>query len=216
MSAVVFGELEIIIEKIDINQSTLESIINNEELILNSEKNNIKSQYILLTEKEGVKTREIEIDEYGKAKIYLKGFSKEESVLATNDCVMIRYPYMKIKALKNISSIPCSAICIIPNNKLNEILREIENPQHTDWEVKRLNDMSFRNEVKNIIRKLQKGIGDFVYEVLSSSENIEIDIEGASDFLPEVDKGDGNSNEEEKEQSEKPHIFLSVIWLRKP
>ena len=48
--------------------------------------------------------------------------------LATKKCVMVRYPLMKIKEIKNISHVPCSALCIIPKNTLSELLIKIEIP----------------------------------------------------------------------------------------
>lgn len=47
---------------------------------------------------------------------------------------------MKITTLKTGTFLPFSALCIIPDNEINRKLRAIENPQHTDWEIKRLND----------------------------------------------------------------------------
>ena len=94
---------------------------------------------------------------------------------------------MKIKAITGISNIPCSAMCIIEENQLNSELKDVENPQHTDWEPKRKDDEALRSEIRNILYQLKKQIIDFVIEVLSSSETEELDIEGAGDFLPESD-----------------------------
>ena len=67
---------------------------------------------------------------------------------------MIRYPYMKIKDISRISSLPCSAMCIIQDDKLNETLRNVENPQHTDWEFKRIDDKDLQDEVRAIYSDL--------------------------------------------------------------
>ena len=212
MAAIIFGDLEVKVDTVVINKETLRRIVNSEELILSNAKRHIKSQYLLLTEAEGVQTKEIEIDTYGKAKIYVKGFNKEESYLATNECVMVRYPYMKIKSFKNISTIPCSAICIIQDDDLNKTLRDIENPQHTDWELKRIEDMGLRREVSNMIQQLKTEIQKFIYEVLSSSQNEQLDIEGASDYLPEVDENNGMDEGEETQVivGERPTISKSI------
>ena len=91
-------------------------IVDDEDLINKRSYNNIKSQYILLNDPD-VFRDELEIDEYGKVDIYLKPFSKEKSDLATNECVMIRYPYMKITDMKIPFAKPCSAMCIIEKNE---------------------------------------------------------------------------------------------------
>lgn len=187
MSAIYFEDLEVEVDGLIINKRTLNTIIDNEDLINKRSYNNIKSQYILLNDPDVFRS-ELEIDDYGKVDIYLKPFSKEKADLATNECVMIRYPYMKIKSLSRISNVPCSAMCIIGDNGLNRILRDIENPQHTNWEINRIDDDDIKNEVRYIIKTLTDKIVDYVYEKLSNSEVKETDVEGASEFLPGIEE----------------------------
>lgn len=185
--AIYYDKLEIRISDIVVNKENLKEVIDKEELIIKSLRKSIISQYILISESEGVFTKEIDILEYGKVKVFAKSFSKEESEIATNNCTMIRYPYMKIKIFPNISTIPCSAMCIIQDNDLNGLLKDIENPQHTDWEPNRKEEGALRSETRNIIQNLRSLIIDFVVEVLSTSETEKLDIEGAGDYLPESD-----------------------------
>lgn len=187
MSAIYFRDLEVEVDGLIINKTTLNNIIDDENLINKRSYNNIKSQYILLNDSD-VFRDELEIDDYGKVDIYLKPFSKENSDLATNECVMIRYPYMKIKSLPRISNVPCSAMCIIGDNSLNTILRNIENPQHTNWEINRIDDDDIKSEVRYIIKQLIDKIIDYIYEKLSSSDVKETDVEGASEFLPGIEE----------------------------
>jgi hypothetical protein len=190
--AIYKNELEIKVDDIYVNKENLKEIVESENLITKNMRKSIISQYLLVSEGEGVFIKEQDILGYGKVKIFVKSFSRDDSELATNNCVMIRYPYMKIKTFPGIATMPCSAMCIIENNQLNELLKDIENPQHTDWEIKRKNDESLRSEIKNIIQHLRNCIIDFVVEVLSTSETEKLDIEGAGDYLPE-------SNEEDSE-----------------
>lgn len=208
MSAIYFGDLEVEVDGLNINKTSLNNIIDDEDLINKRSYNNIKSQYILLNDPD-VFRDELEIDEYGKVDIYLKPFSKEKSDLATNECVMIRYPYMKIKSLPRISNVPCSAMCIIGDNSLNTILRDIENPQHTNWEINRIDDDDIKSEVRYIIKQLTDKIVDYVYEKLSSSDVKETDVEGASEFLPGVEEGNIGFGEETL-IVEKPKIVKKV------
>jgi len=122
---------------------------------------------------------------------------------------MIRYPYMKIKSLPRISNVPCSAMCIIGDNSLNTILRDIENPQHTNWEINRIDDDDIKSEVRYIIKQLTDKIVDYVYEKLSSSDVKETDVEGASEFLPGVEESNIGFGEETL-IVEKPKIVKKV------
>lgn len=198
--AVYKEELEIRIDDIVVNKSNLKEIVENDELITKNLRKSIVSQFILISEGEGVFSKEFDVMEYGNVKVLVKGFGREDAELATNNCIMIRYPYMKIKAFPGISNIPCSAICIIEDNELNGVLKDIENPQHTNWEPNRKEDEALRSEIRNIISQLKNQIVDFVIEVLSSSEIEKLDIEGAGDFLPESDAGDNGTMGGEQEE----------------
>lgn len=208
MSAIYYGDLEVDVDELTINKNTLSSIIDNDDLIIRKNYNNIKSQYLLLDDKD-VFRDELEIDDYGKVDIYLKPFSKDKADLATNECVMIRYPYMKIKSLPRISNVPCSAMCIIGDNNLNTILRDIENPQHTNWEINRIDDEDIKSEVRHIIKVLTDKIVDYVYEKLSSSDVKETDVEGASEYLPGVEESNIGFGEDTL-VVEKPKIVKKV------
>lgn len=200
-------QLEVEVEDIFISKSNIDEIIENKELILEKEYANIKSQYILLSNENNLSS--FKIDDLGEIKVYVKGYGREEASLATNKCIMVRYPYMKIKALPTISHVPCSAMCIIENNQLNEILRDIENPQHTDWELKRLDD-SQRKEVRAIINNIKNTIDEHIINVLKTEDKTETDIEGAGDFLPSS-TGETNSKEEiENKVSESSRIIKTI------
>lgn len=191
--AVYKEELEIVVDDIKVDKNNLHEIVYNDNLITKNLRKSIISQYILISEAEGVYSKEFDILSYGKVRVLVKGFGREDADLATNNCIMIRYPYMKIKAFPGISNIPCSAMCIIEENDLNGVLKDVENPQHTDWEPKRKDDEALRTEIKNIISQLRNQIVEFVIEVLSSSEIEKLDIEGAGDFLPESDSAYSDS-----------------------
>lgn len=206
MYAIQNKDLEVRINDLLIDNITLKEVVNSDEVILNNYKKDIQSQYALLNDN-NIFQKEIDIlgNGNGKVTIYLKEYNREEAANATNKCVIIRYPFMKIKAITTRIPTPCSAMCIIGNNKLNEILRNIENPQHTDWELKRLNNLSEYQEVRSIIKELEDQIRDYIFTTLSSGTSQESDIEGASDYLP--DATDGTGVGEEKEISENPIII---------
>ena len=208
MCAIYYEDLEIVVDDLTINKNNLGELIENDDYILKRSYNNIKSQYILLTDPDVFKNT-LEIEDYGKVDILLKGFSKEESDLATNECVMIRYPYMKIKTLPRISNVPCSAMCIIGDNTLNSLLRDIENPQHTNWEINRIDDDDLKSELRHILKTLNDSIINYVYDKLSTSRIKETDVEGASEYLPGIDDSNIGTGEADA-IIEKPKIVKKV------
>lgn len=204
-AAIIFGTLEVKVDDVLINQSTVLDVIENQDNIIKNSYKNIKSQYILLTDNT-VHRQEMDIDGLGTATIFLKEFMNDEEELATNSCVMIRYPYMKITVLNSISSVPCSAMCIIGDNTLNSILRDIENPQHTNWELKRITDSVKREEVKGIKDTLTNKILNYISDVLSISDKDVVDMEGAGEFLSSFEMDDEKGNEKSSKLQQKPII----------
>ena len=98
-SAIIFGTLEVKVDDVDINKETILDVIENPDNIIKTSYKNIKSQYILLTDNT-VHKKELDIDGFGTATVYLKEFENDKDELSTNNCVMIRYPYMKITDFK--------------------------------------------------------------------------------------------------------------------
>ena len=97
------------------------------------------SQYTLLSGDDAIKVFDIET-EYGTPKLFVWVVPKEKEEYATHECVMIRYPLMKIKTFPLNKSFNVSAMCVIEKDKLGAQLLKIENPQHIDWETGRIKD----------------------------------------------------------------------------
>lgn len=194
MCAIKKNVLSVTVEDIEINVDTLKDIVYSENLVSNKERNNIIAQYTLLSDDKCIHD-EIEIEGYGTIDLFIKSYQRDESNLSTKRCVMVRYPYMKITSFP-VSNIPCSALGIIRSDKLNETLRDIENPQHTDWECNRIDDPDERRSMRLLITQIKDKIKQAVFEHLQTGESKTADIEGAGDFLP-LEK-QGNNNEEEK------------------
>ncbi len=213
MSAIVFNALEVEVDEVKINSATLKDIVFSEDLISKKEKKNIVSQFLLLTDEEHRFKDVFNVQGYGDVKLYLIEFDSDHEEMATNGCVMIRYPFMKIKDLQKISTLPCSAMCIIENNNLNAILRDVENPQHTDWEFNRIEDPDQKKEVKSIYADMLDNIRKLITEHLASSDNTKTDIEGAGDYIPGVDNELGKKPDEEKKKkvSDTPRILKNKV-----
>lgn len=200
-------DLEVNIDDIKINKENLKDIVYC-NAIPESERKNIIEQYILLND-ETVFKKTVDIKTYGKVEIILKDFNKKEEYLATNKCIMIRYPYMKITDMKIPFAKPCSAMCIIGKNELNSILRSVENPQHTDWEPNRIqDDIEFRREIKRIIREIRNQVQLFANECLLTGDDVELDVDGASDYLANNEFSE-NIGDFAVDKCEKPKIINS-------
>lgn len=209
MYAINNNDMEIVVDDVTINKEYLYNIVNDGRFILESSYKSVKGQYILLNN-EFVHTREVDIERKGKIKIYLKAFQKNEENLATNKCTMIRYPYMKIKEEKIPFPIPCVAMCVIEKNELNSMLKEVENPQHTDWEPNRM-EPDVKKEVRRLIRKIKKEIEEFAKECLINSDSKEIDMYGLGDFLADHSSDDRNGKNEGNDLIEtKPKILNKI------
>lgn len=207
MVAINKGDLEVNIDDISISKETLIDVVYSNELP-DSEKRNIIGQYILLNDAT-VYHKTVDIKNYGNVEIYLKDFNKQDEYLASNKCIMVRYPYMKITEMKIPFAKPCSAICIIEKNELNSILRSVENPQHTDWEPNRIqDDIEFRREIKRIIKEIRIQIQLFANECLLSGDDKELDIDGASEYLADSEFAN-TSGDNFIEKSDKPKIINS-------
>lgn len=209
MAAIMFNTLEVNVDGVIINKDTISNVVE-----FYKEKNDIisksiVSQFLLLIDTKVI-TKEIPILDYGNVIVKVKPFSSENRDIATNECVMIRSPYMKIKSLKNISPIPFSALCIIEDNALNSILRDIENPEHTDWQVKRIDDITYLNEVKRIKNTLEKNVSNFIKESIITSDNKSTDMDAASQFLPAQGDDLNIGNDEAEIIVEKPKIIKRI------
>lgn len=209
MATIVRGELEIVINDLQINKDNIRDIVYDEDLIYKDYRSNIISQYRLLTDGEKVSVYDIETD-YGTCSLYVLPLSKEEDYLATHECVMIRHPLMKIKPEPLGASFRVSSMCIIPDGKLGEMLRSIENPQHIDWEPKRIKDKPTRREVQGVLASVKRQIKERVIECLQIGDENPLDPNGAGDYLPDADVGDSSS---ETNGNQRP---VEVVSISKP
>lgn len=188
MVAIMFDKLEVVVDNIILNKNTIKEIIYNDNFQSDRTKTEIKeicAQYELLANSESVIVQELQVDESNSIIIYLKQYKQYDETKSTKHCVIIRYPYMKITHINTGAYMPFSALCIIPDNDLNQKLRAIENPQHTDWEIKRLNDSPEDKRItRTLKKKLETSIKNFIRDILKESTSESTDIEGAGEFLP--------------------------------
>ena len=203
MASFVRGKLEMTINGIVISRSKLEDIVYS-DIIEDKNKPLIVSQYKLLMGGDKVSVYDIDTD-LGSATLFVMPMINEDEQYATHCCTMIRYPLMRIKNYDFGKNIPASAICIIGDNKLGKTLLSIENPQHKDWEPRRLKNKAAEKDIKLILNQIYDEINQKVLECLNLDQNDPIDPFGADEFLPEdLSGGNGlNKGNEQKYKSEK-------------
>lgn len=202
MGAFLLTDFEVVVEEKIINRNSIATIINDKNFLDACEdrlSKSIKAQYeLLLNMNENF--RRINIEGLGDINLCVKTYSHNERNSATKKCDYIRYPYMKIKDYRKRSVLDYSAVCVIENNDLNNFLREIENPEHTDWQIERLNyDKDKYNQARNVIKKLKKAISEYIDEKLMTDLGEQVDATVASDLVPDLSneelQGSGDNNE---------------------
>ena len=187
--AIFRGELEVTVEDTKVSKDTLATVLQDKKIFSSCSKYAMKrivSQFELLRGGSEIYSKPIMIQGKDMGIIYLKKYSASDGENATNQCVMVRYPYMQIKYIRLGSGRNLSGLCIIERNELNDRLREIENPQHTDWEINRLNDNKQRKkETREMKSLLKEQVNAFALEVLQEDNSAHSDLVGAGAFLPD-------------------------------
>lgn len=108
---------------------------------------------------------------------------------------MIRQNGMKIKDQDRISSfIPFAGVMFIDGKNINEELRLMENPEHTEWQVARAD-----NEIQ--ARALLKSLNDFIRQkveaLVSENGQQDYDVQGLGSLLSdELDESQDQAKEE--------------------
>lgn len=221
MVAIVRGKLELKIGNILVSRKTLHEVMAAKQYasaLTPTEEREIDAQYELLSENSDVEKTEIVIENGLSVSCYMKRYSQADSSNATKRIIMVRYPYMKIKHYTTGIALPFSALCIIEEGDLANDLRLIENPQHTDWEIKRLNTFpAEKSRIKRRLKKLKELLNNCVADFLKNSITDSTDIIGAGDYLPSTeDFGESKSSSETPVQDAPKISPLSVTKVRVP
>ena len=107
---------------------------------------------------------------------------------------MVRKTGMKIMDRGSISNIiPFAGVMLIDGEKINDFLRNIENPQHTKWEPDRSERRSY---AADFVRGLTKFIIDSLNELKNEDTSEEVDP-SVGEYLPaEFENSDASPNVE--------------------
>lgn len=215
MATIVYGQLEVSLDDVSLTKDKVANFIFNGMENPSRQRKAVISQFLVLTDKRS-NEKVIPIEDYGNIKVLVRKFDDYPDC-ATSDCTFIRYPYMKIKSVGfTLPGIPYAAIAIINNDKLNEKLREYENPQHTDWYTKSA-DPSVRREIEHTLKFMREQIYDFIKEVLSNGSSETTDVIGANEYLPYIEEGSVVQNKRTiTKRSFMPATFKDANKLKTP
>jgi len=187
--AIYSGSLEIKINDLLLNRDTIDQIINNNRTAMPQK---TLAYYDVLT---SPKTHWIEKDFMKSGNVKL-GLLIDQNGTLPRKVAMIRNPWMKIKDQEDISSISFMGMMIIESQNLNEFLRKIENPSHTNWEPNRASSKSEIEVSKRLLKGFKKFIQDEINQLITRDGIQELDLEGANEYLPYDDSDDESKNKE--------------------
>ncbi|HCT64534.1 MAG TPA: hypothetical protein DIC60_04605 [Lachnospiraceae bacterium] len=107
--------------------------------------------------------------------------------------LMARNNGMKIFDKDNISgTIQFAGVCILKAKELNGYFRQMENPQHNNWEPDRFSeDEKLKKQAKKMKTTLFKFIKNKILEIGKSTVLDEMDALGAGEFIPDINVSTG-------------------------
>lgn len=185
--AILKNNIEIKVGKTLINKESLNSL-------MEEHKDNILltyNYYQVLMENNS-KVMEFSLRDLGIFKLYLsikKDFKRSILISRSNG--------MKIFDKKGISSsIQFSGVCILEDEKINSYFREMETPQHNNWETDRHRNPKEAEKVKKEFFRILK---EKVLEKGRETITDEMDAVGMGEYLPDIQ--DTNTDSENKKES---------------
>lgn len=185
--AILKNNIEIKVGKTLINKESLNSL-------MEEHKDNILltyNYYQVLMENDS-EAMEFSLRDLGIFKLYLsikKDFKRSILISRSNG--------MKIFDKKGISSsIEFSGVCILEDEKINAYFREMETPQHDNWQTDRHRNPKEAEKVKKEFFKLLK---EKVLEKGRETITDEMDAVGMGEYLPDIQ--DANTESENKKEN---------------
>ena len=190
------------IDSIEIKKSTLSQIIEEYSYIL--EDTFVTEYYKVLTSNE---TKWFETNHLNLGTIKL-GYLLSDDTLHRR-VAMIRKTGMKIKDANRINSfVPFSGVMFIEGDKINQRLRLLENPEHTEWQPDRSSDPL---SAKRLIKSLNDFMKSKLHELIGQDTKNEIDAVGIAAFLPEISDLSDNKSKNESVSEDILEINKKII-----
>lgn len=121
---------------------------------------------------------------------------------------MIRQTGMKIRDKDHLPGhAPCVGVMFIEGEKINERLRVMENPEHTQWQPDRAKNPVAARE---LIKALNRFIKETIEKLISTGGGEEIDAIGVGAFLPDISDDDKDKAKDEVVSDKIVEIDINV------
>lgn len=187
--AIYTGKLVVHVDDITIDNEHLTDLCDDYKEYLTENANNY---YEILTT-----TQSVDIDFKNMGLIRLWIAIRPDRPDMHRKVAMIRKTGMKIMDKGGISgNIPFAGVMLIEGEKINDFLRNLENPQHTKWEPDRCT--RGRQYAQNIIRDLISFIKDELEKLKPEDDSDEVDP-SVGEYLPDESDGEGADGRQEEE-----------------
>jgi hypothetical protein len=202
------GKLEVVVGDKQIKADSLHSFIEN--YIKDDPEYNAEKYYEALTSNESKCFIVDNFEGLGEVQLFLLNKNNFHKKIA-----IFRSTGMLIKAKQNYSMpIKYAGVLLVKGTEFNKFLRSIENPSHTDWEVKRHDNEKY---AKRILNKLNRWMNEKIKELTSINDTEAYNVEELGQFLPDdIDMHEllNNINQAEGEKAEPREIKLDLVKRR--
>ena len=191
LGAIWNNKLNVKVGSVEINKSTLAEI-------MDIYHDDLSGKYVLeyFSVLTSSKTKWFDEENFnGLGKIKFGVLLAEQEEQFHRKAAMIRQTGMKIKDADRISTfISFAAVMFIYGDEINERLRAIENPEHTEWQPDRsVNPVMSATLVKSLHDFMKKKLE----EIIDQENPDKMDAVGVSEFLPDIADDEANKQLEE-------------------
>lgn len=188
MVAIQDGRLSVTVGDETINSSSLEDIMSRYSSYIESEGGYraLPAYYVILKSPDTI-WDSLPVWEYGSMKLGL--LNTEDKT--PKHIAMYRSSGMMIKEDKYLlRQSPFTGICIMEGDKLNEVLRDMEPPEHDDWFPDRAETVK-ETVARALLKEIKNLINECVKSKLKSSDDDSVEVVGLGQLIPDI--GDDES-----------------------
>lgn len=202
------GKLVVAVQDQIINAERLPGIIEQYKDARKVEDKTVYECYQALISPDGDVPIKLSILKENDVELYLKSNNEYH-----NRVSYFRTSGMRIRLLKAKSYQPCSAVIVIRDKELNEVLREAEPPRHNKWDPTLI---KHNDELKRRAKEALRKLDDMLREELRKKyehTGVESQDSGEGDYLP--DDGDASQNEQRGDDILRVRQKLSKVSISK-
>ena len=202
--AVYAGKLEVSANGMELTKANMSDFIKTYPDLIDSK----GLYYDVLTSE---KTHKYDIDFQGMGCMHL--WLLTDHPRSTRKVIMTRQSGMNICAWNRFKNMPFAGLCYIEGTELNERLRKMENPEHTEWSEEYLDTKAEQLEGKNMRKKMRSMILEKIQGLFKNSDQQAMDAVGAGNLLPDDlptdSETDNDSREKDAQESQGNQIIIT-------